>query len=204
MADEPKYPFADEFVQSKPLTSSVPRKPGRPKKEKVEPIPTNPSKLPFNARGRPLRTIDLGEKNYLQVAGAPVLPIEDFHPGCVCAVGQLLPDEVDVETVVAASRVGMHNKQIAALCNMSEDTLMLHFGKTIAMVKATKALDVLEIVSAKAAEGDMQAINMVLVRIEPKDTPAVVMMQPLPAHIIEMPAIDLTKQLKQLRNEKKD
>lgn len=208
MTDAPNYPFADDYVPAGPAKGSVPRKPGRPKKEKVEPIPINPSKLPFETRGRKRRTmdIDVANKTYLQVVGEPVRPLEDFYPGCTCAVGQLLPEEVDIELVVSAARVGMYNRQIAALVDISEEALMLHFRKTIAKVKASKGLDMLEIVSGKADEGDMSAINMILNRVDPapKDGPQIMVMQPLPAHIIDMPAVDLTAQLKQLKSNRED
>jgi hypothetical protein len=205
---DPKYPFSDEFHQTNPLTSSVPREPKKAKPVKEEPIPVNPSKLPFETRGRKRRTkeIDVTSKTYLQVVGAPVLPIEDFYPGCICSTGQILPEEVDVELIVSAARIGMFNRQIAALVDMTETTLMTHFGKTIAKVKALKGMDMLELVSDKAADGDMSAITMILNRVDPapKEGPQVIMMQPLPAHIIDMPTVDLTAQLKQLRNERKD
>jgi hypothetical protein len=186
----------------------VPREPKKAKPVKEEPIPVNPSKLPFETRGRKRRTkeIDVTSKTYLQVVGAPVLPIEDFYPGCICSTGQILPEEVDVELIVSAARIGMFNRQIAALVDMTETTLMTHFGKTIAKVKALKGMDMLELVSDKAADGDMSAITMILNRVDPapKEGPQVIMMQPLPAHIIDMPTVDLTAQLKQLRNERKD
>jgi len=200
-----KYPFADQFAKG---AGSVPRQPRKPKPIKAEPIPINPSKLPFETRGRKRRTteIDLAKKTYLQVVGEPVRPLEDFYPGCTCSLGQILPEEVDIELVVSAARVGMYNRQIAALVDMSEETLMLHFRKTLAKIKAGTALEKLEIVNDKANEGDMSAINMILNRVDPapKDGPAVVVMQPLPAHIIDMPTVDLTAQLKQLKNNKGD
>jgi hypothetical protein len=203
--EAPKYPFADEFNQNGPVTS-VPRSRGRPKKILVEPIPINPSKLPFETRGRKRRTteIDLASKTYLQVVGAPVLPIEDFYPGCVCSVGQILPEEVDIELVVSAARVGMYNRQIAALVDMTEDSLVLHFRKTIGKVKASRGLDMLNIVNEKADEGDLPAITMILNRQDPapKEGPQTVFIAPVPQHIMEMPAAELTAQLKLLKNNK--
>lgn len=202
---EPKYPFAKDFNKG---VGSTPRKPAKPKPVKVDPIPPNPSTLPFETRGRKRRTkeIDLTMKTYLQVVGAPVLAIEDFYPGCVCAVGQILPEEVDTEFIVSMIRVGMRNDKIAHLVDLTETTLMTHFGKTIAKERAARAAELLGTVSDKADDGDMGAINMLLTRVDPppKEGPQTLFIAPVPQHLMDMPAAELTAQLKQLKNNKGD
>jgi hypothetical protein len=128
MSDEPKYPFADQFKQDTAPgkhTSSVPRAPKKLKVKKPEPAPLNPSLQPlhadFSTAGRHKRTavIDQDKKDYMQVIGAAMLPIEDFYPGCICSPAQILPDEVDIELLVTCARTGMLNRQIAPLFDMT-------------------------------------------------------------------------------------
>lgn len=216
MTDEPKYPFADQFKQDKnpgEFTSSVPRPRGRPKKEKPTPAPEDPRLAGFNdafnaKRGRKKRktSIDHMKKPYEQMPGVPALPLEDFYPGCICAIGQILPEEVDMEMIVNMAYIGLRADQIASLADMEVDTLMFHFKKTLAKVKARGVATKLGIVSEKAEEGDLSAIKMYMDRVDPppKDGPQVMVMQPLPAHIIDMPSTERMALIKQIKNKGED
>lgn len=161
---------------------------------------------------RPKRTavIDLASKTYLQQVGAPVLPIEDFHPGCVCAIGQMLPGDIDVKQVIKAASIGMRNPQIAALVNVRTDTLLKHFSRTIAAARAQHALELLEMVNTRATDmelgkrHDFQALQLLLDRQdpEPERITTVINVAPLPKEIFEMEPAEMTKQLKHNKENK--
>jgi hypothetical protein len=149
-------------------------------------------------------------KTYFQQVGAPTLPIEDFYPGCVCAIGQHLPGDIDVEKVLKAASLGMRNKQIAALVGVREDTLINHFRKTIASARAEHAMKLLGMVNERAEDldsgkkFDFQALSYLLDRQdpEPEKAPQTIFVAPLPRDIIEMPSVEMTKEIRQLKHEK--
>lgn len=106
----------------------------------------------------------------------------------------------------------MHNSQIAALVGISRDTLTNHFRKTIANARAERALKLLNLMNLRAEDfdsgkkHDFQALSYLLDRQDPapEKGPDILVVQPLPREVIDMPSVELTKQLKQLRHEKKE
>ena len=156
--------------------------------------------------GRKKRQIAISpaSKNYLQAVGAPVLPIEDFYPGCICSLSQILPGEIDVDKVVKAASLGMRNPQIAALVGVHPDTLLKHFPKTIAAARAQHAMKLLEMVNTRAEDmevgkrHDFQALQLLLDRQdpEPERLTTVINLQPLPKEIFDMEPAEMTKLLK--------
>lgn len=173
---------------------------------------TTPSDPPKNKRPRRIKreVIPQGTKTYYQAANSPVLPIEDFYPGCVCALSQLLPEDVDIEKVKTAARLGMHSGQIAAYVGMDRRALMTHFRKTIAQIKAENAVKLLGFAQEAAEDPDaakkhdFRYVSMLLERQDPapKEESTTVFLAPLPREILDMPFTDMTSELKALRHNK--
>lgn len=181
----------DKYKYRKNVKDRMPKRVARP----------NPASV-----GRPKRqsAIDVKDKDYFQSVGVSVLPVEDFYPGCIVAVGQMLPGDLDVAKIKEAARVGLRNPAIAALVGTREDTLVKHFGKTIARERAQRAMDLLGHLNLRADDSeagkqhDFQSIVELLDRQDPappKEVRTAITIQPLPAEIFELQPEELTKQL---------
>lgn len=162
------------------------------------------------AKNKVRQGYNVSSKTYLQSAGALVLPIEDFYPGCVCAIGQMLPGDLDVEKITEAASVGMRNPQIAALVGTTTETLVKHYSKTIAGARAQHAMQLLQLVNIRAAdmdEGkkfDMQALSYLLDRQDPEPEKVIAIRQapPLPIEIFNIAPGEMTKMLKHNKENK--
>ena len=161
------------------------------------------------ARSKEKRAItDPKTKDYLVVNGVPMLPVEDFFPGCVVSPGQLMPEDVDQSKIIEAAELGMHDSQIAALVGLTTSTLLNHFTKTIRAARAGRALELLKLLNEKARSPDGKAMAIDFQSIEyllgrqdpepPKALPGPVIV-PLPKELFNMSPDQLTQEINKAR-----
>lgn len=111
----------------------------------------------------------------------PGTRLEDWKPGMVYSTRQLRWDELsfELQDVYDWAKSGLSMVGMERRSGVQAEQLNWHFRRTIERARADRALEALEVLNEKADNGSMDALRMVLDRVDPvkKDEPQIVIAQ---------------------------
>lgn len=122
--------------------------------------------------------VRVAEKVHMSVVGTR---LEDWKPGLPYSTNQLRWEELSFkrEDIYEWAKSGLSMVGMERRSGVQAEQLNWHFRKTIERARADRALEALALLNDKADSGSMEAIKLVLDRVDPvkKDEPTIVIAQ---------------------------